>query len=440
MVRGVLPLNVEQSEYLRMDATTQAVEAFLCDPKLSELSEILKIGDDILDVIKLSENQHSDFLAWLFDPREGHGQGDQIVRDLLISATQAAVECGLDGRSTTARFFSEWPPSRIRTASFGSVFTARELGFMAAERVDLFVVDPVNKFVLLIENKAGTAHSKKQLDRYRLSWQQAVASNAHLKEYSSVYIALDRDFVGGDWTERPSNEYWLHLGYDWLKASADRALLHVERGNSAARLVVSYCNRQTDWESPSSQRAITLTAELHQSHGHAVRHMLETSTGRLEKCWLQEDSSASMMFMLQNKAAFSRLRETLGMASIKETLVTKVPGLSRENIAHARAWLDICPPGWEQFEGDQWWPVFLNVRYSDSTKSKYDVALILDVDFAKSAAEGELLRENLKLFDSRFGKHQGTSLRKVVLNRQLGIADLIRKIGEHAHSLKTVCA
>ncbi|CAI2797623.1 PD-(D/E)XK nuclease family protein [Pseudomonas fluorescens group sp.] len=419
-----------------MDATIGAVEDFLCDPKLSELCEILKIGDDILDVITLSENQHSDFLAWLFDPREGHGQGDQIVRDLLISATQAAADCGLDGRSTTSRFFTEWPPSRIRTASFGSVFTARELGLKAAERVDLFVIDPDNKFVLLIENKAGTAHSELQLDTYRANWQEVVASNPHLKDYSSVHIALDRDFVGGDWSERPSNGYWLHLGYDWLKASADRALLHMERGNAAARLVVSYCNRQTEWESPASQRAITLAAELHQSHGSAVRHMLETNTGRLEKCWLQDGSSKHMIFMLQNKAAFTLLRDTQGMASIKEMLLAKVPGFSRETIDHARAWLAVCPPRWEQFIREHYWPVYLHVRYTDSTKTKYDISLILDVAQAKSEAEGEQLREYLKSFDSRFARHQGTSVRKVVLNRELGVVDLTRKLKEHANRLK----
>ena len=421
-----------------MDVTTEAVETLLCDPRLSELCEILKISDDILDVINLSENQHSDFLAWLFDPREGHGQGDQIVRDLLISARQTAAECGLDGRSTTSRFFAEWPPSRIRTASFGSVFTARELGLKATERVDLFVIDPDNKFVLLIENKAGTAHSEVQLDSYRSSWQEAVTSNAHLKDYSSVYIALDRDFLSGYWSERPSSAYWLHLGYDWLKASADRALLHLERGNAAARLVVSYCNRQTDWESPSNKRAITLAAELHQSHSYAVRHMLEANTGRLERYWLKGGSSTQTVFMLQNKAAFTMLRDTQGMASIKETLVTKVSEFTRNNIEHARVWLDLCPPGWEQFEGDSWWPVYFHVRYSDRTKTKYDIALILDVGHAKSETEGEQLREHLKVFDERFSKRQGTSLRKVVLDQGLGSVELIRKLEDHSARLKRV--
>ncbi|MGO3988271.1 PD-(D/E)XK nuclease family protein [Pseudomonas sp. SAS7] len=423
-----------------MDAT-EAVEQLLCDPKLSELCEILKIGDDILDVISLSENQHSDFLAWLFDPREGHGQGDQILRDLLIGATQAAAStCDLDGRGTTARFFAEWTPSKIRTASFGSVFTARELGMKASERVDLFVIDPANKFVLLIENKAGTNHSQEQLDGYRASWQAAIASNSHLKEYSSVFIALDRHFDSDDCSNRPSNGYWLHIGYDWLKASADRALLHVERGNAAARLVVSYCNRQTDWESPTSQRAIKLASELHAGHGLAVKHLLELSPGRLEKNWLHNHSSDRMMFMLQNKAAFALLRDTQGMAGIKEMLLARVPGLKRERIAHARAWLEACPPGWERYEGEFWSPVSFSVSYSDSSKAKYDLALVLDVGYAKNEDEGSNLRQHLQRFDARFSKRQSTERRRVVLDSDISLSDLVAKLNEHSARLVQLSA
>jgi hypothetical protein len=128
------------------------------------------------------------------------------------------------------------------------------------------------------------------------------------------------------------------------------------------------------------------------------------------------------------------------MASIREMLLAKVPGFTRKSIDHARAWLAVCPPGWEQFVREQYWPVYLHVRYSDGTKTKYDVALVLDVAQAKSEAEGEQLREYLKVFDSRFGKHQGTSFRKVFLNRELGVVDLVRKLEEHAKRLRTVCA
>ncbi|WP_163006640.1 PD-(D/E)XK nuclease family protein, partial [Pseudomonas viridiflava] len=65
-----------------------AVERLLLDDKLTKLCDTLRTGEDILDMISLTENQHSDVLAWLFDPREGHGQGDQIVRDFLLGAAK----------------------------------------------------------------------------------------------------------------------------------------------------------------------------------------------------------------------------------------------------------------------------------------------------------------------------------------------------------------
>lgn len=69
-----------------------SLEELLADPRLVELCELQRTGDEVLDVISLSENQHSDILAWLLDAREGHGQGDEILRDLLISASKL-VSC-----------------------------------------------------------------------------------------------------------------------------------------------------------------------------------------------------------------------------------------------------------------------------------------------------------------------------------------------------------
>lgn len=64
-----------------------------------KLCELQRTGDEVLDVISLSENQHSDILAWFLDAKEGHGQGGEILRDLLISASARAGCTGsrLDG-------------------------------------------------------------------------------------------------------------------------------------------------------------------------------------------------------------------------------------------------------------------------------------------------------------------------------------------------------
>lgn len=411
----------------------QAFERLMADDRLVQLCELQKTGDEVLDVVSLTENQHSDILAWLLDPREGHGQGDQILRDLLVAASvrYASGESGLDGRGTTARFFSGWPPSRLRTTGFNAAFTARELGLKASERVDLFVIDPQNKFIVLLENKAGATHNDRQLTDYRNKYLQLVAGNTHLNMYDPIYLALDREYDVDDDGGRPCEYAWLHLGYDWLKTSAARALQHVDRGNASARLVVSYCNRQTDWSSPESEQCTELAAALHHAHPQAVKHLLEFSRGRIEREWLTiSRPTAAHLFLLQNKSVATLLRETQGMASVKAALHSKLPDLPDDNIRHQRAWLDICLKGWEQFEGEDWWPVYVNVRFSDERKTHYDAWLVWNSRWARSQQEAERLRNQLVGFNGKFGQHKGSLWRHVNLGKNMTLSELTGAVSD----------
>jgi hypothetical protein len=422
--------------------TDQALERLMADDRLVQLCELQKTGDEVLDVISLSENQHSDILAWLLDPREGHGQGDQILRDLLVAASvrYASGESGLDGRGTTARFFGRWPPSRLRTTGFNAAFTARELGLKASERVDLFVIDPQNEFILLLENKAGAAHNNSQLTDYRDKYLELVAENPHLKTYAPIYLALDRKYDVEEDGDRPCEDTWLHMGYDWLKISATRALQHVGRGNASARLVVSYCNRQTDWSSPESEQCTELAAALHHAHPQAVKHLLEFSHGRIEREWLKRrHPTAAHLFLLQNKSVASLLRETQGMASVKAALHGKLRELPDDNIRHQRAWLDICLAGWEQFEGEDWWPVYVNVRFSDEAKTRYDAWLVWSSRWARSEEEAELLRIRLVGFNRKFGQHSGSLWRRVSIGKNMTLPELASSVSDVSRELdKTV--
>lgn len=418
----------------------QSLENLMADPRLVEMCELQRTGDEVLDVISLSENQHSDILAWMLDPKEGHGQGDEILRDLLISASTAvaAGNSRLHKNRATARFFAKWPPSRIRTTSFGTVFIARELGFNAKERVDLFVVDDQNKFVLLIENKAGATHSEIQLNLYHDNFKNAVATNPRLHKYDQIYVALDREFDSEDASVRPSQNTWLHLGYDWLKTSAMRALMHVSRGNTAARLVVSYCNRQTDWESPEDEKCLQLAASLYQSYPDAVKHLISSSRGRLEKDWLaqKKEPEPNLHFLLQNRSAVELLKEAQGMASVKAAVIAQLPSLPRENVTHKRAWLHVCPTGWEQFAGESGWPVFLSVRYSDATQSKYSLALCWNANSARNSVEAEDLRSRLIIVEPKFGTHNSSNWRRVVLQSAVLLPDLLKLVAKQDNRLR----
>ncbi|WZB71970.1 PD-(D/E)XK nuclease family protein [Achromobacter xylosoxidans] len=61
-----------------------------------DLIERVKISDDFLDVVSLTETQHSDMLAWCLHPNEGHGQGDAVIKDFLIAAYDAGQETNED--------------------------------------------------------------------------------------------------------------------------------------------------------------------------------------------------------------------------------------------------------------------------------------------------------------------------------------------------------
>ena len=422
--------------------TQISLEQLMSDNRLVELCELQRVTDEILDVISLVENQHSDVLAWILDPKEGHGQGDEILRDLLVAASMAAAleDCPLHGNGATAKFFKAWPPSRLRTVSFGSAFTARELGLKAAERVDLFVIDATNKFVLVIENKAGAVHNEQQLKLYRDNFIELRKGNRRLQKYEFALIALDRDYTADTADSLPAANQWLHLGYDWLKVSATRAMMHVARGNASARLVASYCQQQTDWTDKTEARCLELAAELHQAYPAEISALLGSSGVRAEREWLTNGKAqeSQLLFLLQNKSTVLWLKETQGMATLKAAIRSKLPQFPSERVWYTRARLEVCPTGWAQFEANTWWPVYFSVRYANATKTKYNVALCWDADCARSESEAALLRGLLTQVHGGFATHQESRSRRVSVGDDLTVGDVIDRVSAWDTKLQSV--
>ncbi|MEJ5030775.1 PDDEXK-like family protein [Comamonas sp. MYb69] len=363
---------------------------FAADENLLTLCELQRIGDEVLDVINLSENQHSDILAWLLDPREGHGQGDNILRDLLVAASVQANQHDrwLDANSETAMFFREWTPAKIRTSGFGSVFYAREFGHNRSQRVDLYIIDPQNKFIILIENKSGISHNHKQLSEYKNSFENILKENRHLASYQFAYIALDKNFseffspeemekLDSEKRERkisqtPGKVGWLHIGYDWLKSSATRALEHVSRGNAAAQLVVSYCKRQSDWHNdPEEKRCVELAALLTERYPETVRELINISKTCSPATWFSDANyNFKLIFTLQNKYVMRWLEEAKGLNAFRITLEKRLPNLSQINYETTRNYLHVCPEGWE--DGSDW-PLYLTIAFGEKSNQEFRV-------------------------------------------------------------------
>lgn len=76
---------------------------FLGDPLLVELQERARIADDVLDIINLTETQHSSILVWCLTPGEGHGQGDAVLKDLLLAVHREAENPVYDNKKCRRR-------------------------------------------------------------------------------------------------------------------------------------------------------------------------------------------------------------------------------------------------------------------------------------------------------------------------------------------------
>ncbi|MFO0967702.1 MAG: PD-(D/E)XK nuclease family protein [Gemmataceae bacterium] len=141
---------------------------------------------NIFDALRLAraEIRHSNFLAFILDPAESHGQGQvflkAVIADLLKSAQGdrplSPIELdGIDLRGVEIR--REW------------------------ERIDLLILCQTPPFVIAIENKIGAKEGHNQLDRYR----KLVL--AHFPQFKPLFVYLTPD------GKSPSKAEWMPYRY-----------------------------------------------------------------------------------------------------------------------------------------------------------------------------------------------------------------------------------
>jgi len=136
---------------MTLDNARDLLEAFVVDNYDLEQLENLLSEFNLFEAIGAvrQELRHSDFLAFLLDPRQNHGLDDVFLKQLLKQALIGAHNAPLGAVD-------------IDVADMRSAEVWRE-----RKRIDIFVHDPVNRFVCVIENKIGTKEHSNQLQRYR---------------------------------------------------------------------------------------------------------------------------------------------------------------------------------------------------------------------------------------------------------------------------------
>lgn len=177
----------------------EKIEAFSKD---SNFWELVKLTSDfnIFEAIGMSrqEIRHSTFIAFLLNPKERHGFKDSFLRIFIKDALKS------DGSAIGLKESTEANVSTEIAMSAGG------------GRFDIRVIDPVNKYICLIENKVDATESENQLEKYRRDIEKLIAPDADYDGYKPILIFLTKD------ADLPISEteqgHWICYSYAFLEA------------------------------------------------------------------------------------------------------------------------------------------------------------------------------------------------------------------------------
>ena len=122
--------------------TKEDLDDFAKSPDLSHLEELLN-EPNIFNILKLETNElaHSNFLAWLLDPKGSHKLGDLFLKEFLKKVIPNL--------------------GNFEQLSFSDARIERE-----KNNIDILITDDSNNLLVVIENKIYSQETGDQLNRY----------------------------------------------------------------------------------------------------------------------------------------------------------------------------------------------------------------------------------------------------------------------------------
>jgi hypothetical protein len=180
-----------------MSEDRQALEQLVMDQDLEELENLLDEFNifEVLGAVRV-ELRHSEFLAYLMNPQQSHGLGDDFVKKFLQRVIVGADQFVLPVSTIDIDF---WDLEDIEVR--------REW-----KNIDILILSFKYKFVVVIENKVFSSEHSDQLSKYR-----KVAEN-QFPGWKILYIFLTRE---GD---QPSDDAYIPISYELVAELIDTTI------------------------------------------------------------------------------------------------------------------------------------------------------------------------------------------------------------------------
>lgn len=162
--------------------TETELKELMLDEDFTSLQNLVNEEVNLMDILRVShkELQHSNFLAWFFNPIESHNLGDFALKEFIKI------------------YFKENQFQNLGNTTGLSVFDFVQLDFDDLEirreykNIDLIFLSPKNEFCIVIENKIYSAEKKGQLEKYRKLIESEYPDFKH-KIY--IYLSLEDQLI-----------------------------------------------------------------------------------------------------------------------------------------------------------------------------------------------------------------------------------------------------
>ncbi|MCL2638237.1 MAG: PD-(D/E)XK nuclease family protein [Oscillospiraceae bacterium] len=223
----------------------EALKQLLLDSDLNKLESKIDNSVNIFDILNVvnREIRHSNMLAWLLNPNENHGLGDEFIKRLInylienrhISDSEEAI--------------------KLLMCNHFDFNVQRE-----HYNIDLLLTSSEAKTVIAVENKISTNEHGDQLSRYKNTVEK------YYPEYKRYYLYLT---LYGDDSSEP--DIWRSIGYEeiieWLRKSLKSQSLRPEVNH----ILEQYCltlERITNME--YSPQIKELCKKIYKNHKEAL--------------------------------------------------------------------------------------------------------------------------------------------------------------------------
>jgi hypothetical protein len=181
-----------------MDSIELQLKELVLDDDFTSLQSLVNEEVNLMEILKVShrELQHSNFLAWFFNPNESHNLGDYALKEFIKI------------------YFRENQFQNFGNGTGLSVFDFVHLDFDDLEirreykNIDLIFLSKKNQFCIVIENKIYARESNGQLAKYRRIVEGEYADFKH-KIY--IFLSLEEQLIS-----EAEQDYYVQLTYDHI--------------------------------------------------------------------------------------------------------------------------------------------------------------------------------------------------------------------------------